>query len=191
MTDKQKICCLSGHRPNKLSFGYDEGHPDCLRLKVSLMNETDKMRRNGVTAFLTGMAQGIDLIAAGVVLDIRRAYPADHIRLVAVVSYEGQADRWSAGYRERYYHILSKADEVLILQKRYSDTCMQERNRYMVDASRHLIAVYNGAGGGTKCTVDYAIKKGLDVVLIHPDTLKREHLPPSRPFKPLTIGRIK
>jgi uncharacterized phage-like protein YoqJ len=186
--DKQKTCCFSGHRPGKLSFGYDEGHPACLRLKVSLIGEIDKRREEGVTTFLTGMAQGIDMIAAGIMLDLKRAYPAENIRLIAIVPYEGQADRWTAECRERYFTILSKADKVIILQKRYTDTCIQERNRYLVDASSHLIAVLSGIKGGTKYTVDYAIKKGLDVVVINPDTLKKEHIPPSKPLNPLPIG---
>lgn len=187
MTDKQKTCCFSGHRPCKLSFGYDEGHPDCLRLKASLMHEVDKMRGNGVNTFLTGMAQGIDLIAAGIVLDIRKVYPGGNIRLVAVIPYEGQADRWMVPYRERYFDILSKADEVITLQTRYTDGCMQERNRYMADASSHLIAVYGGSKGGTKYTVDYAIKKGLDVVTINPNTLERTHIPPFKPLLPFPV----
>lgn len=176
---KQNTCCFSGHRPGKLPFRYDEGHLDCLRLKVSLIGEVDKMRRRGGTTFLTGMAQGIDLIAGELVLDMKRAYPDDKIRLVAVVPYEGQANRWTADYRERYFSILSKADKVVTLQKRYTDFCMQERNRYMVHASSHLIAVWNGTKGGTKYTVDYAIKKGLTIILINPDTLKREQIPSS------------
>jgi len=39
MTDKQKTRCFTGHRPDKLPFGYDEESPDCLRLKVSLIGE--------------------------------------------------------------------------------------------------------------------------------------------------------
>jgi len=182
MNDKQKTCCFSGHRPCKLSFGYNEEDLYCLRLQVSLINEVDKMQKNGVTTFLTGMAQGVDIIAAEIVLDIKRAYPDDNIRLVSVVPYEGQANRWTMEYRERYFDILSKADEVITLQKRYTDTCMQERNRYMVNSSSHLIAVYNGTKGGTKYTVDYAIKKGLDVIIINPDTLKREYIQASKPL---------
>ena len=181
MTNKQNTCCFSGHRPSKLSFGYDEGHPDCLRLKVRLFGETDRMRIKGITAFITGMAQGVDIIAAEIVLDIRRTYPKDGVCLIAAVPYEGQADRWPAKYRERYFDILSEADEVITLQKRYTDACMRERDRYMVDASSHLIAVYGGIGGGTRYTMDYALKKGLDVIIIDPVTLKREHIPPSKP----------
>jgi uncharacterized phage-like protein YoqJ len=181
MTDKENTCCFTGHRPQKLTFGYDEGHPDCRRLKVRLIGEIDRMRKNGVTGFMPGMAQGVDLIAAELVLDLRRAYPEDRIRLVAVLPYEGQADRWSGQSRERYFTVLSEADGVITLQSRYSGDCMQKRNRYLVDHSAHLIAVYNGTRGGTEYTVDYALQKGLEVVVPDPDTPGREQIPASRP----------
>ncbi|GEM_PF-5269138 len=56
----------------------------------------------------------------------------------------------------------------------------------MVNASSRLIAVCNGTKGGTKYTVDYAMKKGLDVIVINPDTLKRDHIPSAKPFAPFT-----
>lgn len=177
----RKTCCFTGHRPAKLSFGYDEESPDCLRLKVRLLSLIDEMRMKGVTSFLSGMAQGVDILAAEAVIDIRRTYPQDKIRLIAVVPYEGQADRWSEAYRERYFNILAVADEVITLQHRYTDHCMLDRDRYMVDASAHMIAVYNGSKGGTKYTVDYAISKGLNITIINPDTLAREDIsPPTR-----------
>jgi uncharacterized phage-like protein YoqJ len=182
MNDKQKTCCFSGHKPSKLPFGCDKGHPDCLPLKVSLIVEVDKMRENGVTSFLMGMAQEIDMIAAEIVLDIKQAYPEDNIRLTAVVPSGGQAERWTGRYRDRYFDILSKADEVITLQERDTDGRIQERDRYMVKASSYLITVCNGAKGGIKYTVDYAIRKGLDVIIINPDTLKREHIPASKPL---------
>jgi uncharacterized phage-like protein YoqJ len=181
MNDKQKTCCFSGHRPMKLPFGFYEDSPDFLRLKVRLYYEVDQMREMGVTVFLTGMAQGIDMLTAEIVLDIKRTYLYDDVRLVAVVPFEGQAERWSKAYRARYFHILGKADEVVTLQKLYTDDCLLKRNRCMVDASSHLIAVWSGGRGGTKYTVEYAVKQGLDIILINPFTLKREHIPSSRP----------
>jgi uncharacterized phage-like protein YoqJ len=180
MEDKRKTCCFTGHRPAKLSFGYDEESPDCLRLRVRLLSLIDEMRMKGVTSFLSGMAQGVDILAAEAVIDIRRTYPQDKIRLIAAVPYEGQADKWSEAYRERYFNILAKADEVITLQRRYTDHCMLDRDHYMVDASAYMIAVYNGSKGGTKYTVDYAISKGLDITIINPDTLARENISPPK-----------
>ena len=174
MHEPSKTCCFTGHRPSKLPFGYDEEHPDCLRLKVMLLCEIDRLRGEGVNVFLSGMAQGVDIFAAEAVLDIRKAYP--EVRLVAVVPFEGQADRWSPEYRERYFTILAQADEVITLRTRYAEGCLWERNRTMVDASSHLVAVWGGGAGGTKQTVEYARKKGLRVMVIDPVTMKRSRM---------------
>ena len=42
------------------------------------------------------------------------------------------------------------------------------RNRYLVDHANFLIAVYDGKPGGTQYTVEYARKKGLEIVQIEP-----------------------
>lgn len=176
---KQKTCSITGPSPNHLHYLYDERHPDCLRLKVGLIGEIDRMRQKGRETFLTGMAQGPELWCAETVLDLKKAYPDETIRLVAVIPYEEQANNWKDDYRERYYNILARADDVITLQTRYSGECMRNHSTYLVEASSHLIAVYNGSGGRTRAAVDHAIKKGLDVIIINPDTLKREHIPPA------------
>ena len=50
---------------------------------------------------------------------------------------------------------------------------MIERNRYMVDRAKSLIAVYDGKGsGGTAATVQYAMSKDVKIIVINPDTLE-------------------
>jgi len=137
------------------------------------------MRKKGVTTFLSGMAHGVDIWCMEILLDLQRAYPGEEIRMVAILPYEGQANRWSEKYRERYFNILAQCDDVVTLQTRYTKDCMHKRNRYLVDSSAHMIAVYNGGKGGTQYTVDYAIKKKRNIVTINPDTLNREHRPQS------------
>lgn len=39
----------------------------------------------------------------------------------------------------------------------------QIRNKWMVDHSARVIAIYNGASGGTAKTIAYAEKNGVDV----------------------------
>ena len=46
---------------------------------------------------------------------------------------------------------------------------MQRRNRYMVDHSALIIAVYDGMPGGTRQTLEYAIRQKVDFVDIHPE----------------------
>ena len=170
--EKEKTCCFSGHRPNKLPWGYNETSNDCVDMIVKLGVEIEQMRKKEVTTFLTGMAMGTDMIAAELVLDLKYAYPEEEIRLIAVVPYSGQSERWSRNYQIRYETILEQADEQIVLSPFYTKSCMHQRNRYMVDHSAHLIAVYGGENGGTKNTVEYAKRKGLDIVIIDPNHLR-------------------
>ena len=175
---KQTTCCLTGHRPHRFYFGYDETQQDCVRLKLKLAVEIEKMRKKGVTTFLSGMAQGADIWGAEIIIDLKRAYPGELIRLIAVIPYEGQANRWSTADRERYFHILAEADENILLQSHYTRACMHKRNRYMVDASAYMIAVYSGSPGGAQYTLNYAIKKSLDIVIINPSYPEIQHHEP-------------
>ena len=53
---------------------------------------------------------------------------------------------------------------------------MLERNRFLVDWSTVLFAVYNGEKrGGTAATVRYARKMGREIFTLAPDTLSLTH----------------
>ncbi len=45
---------------------------------------------------------------------------------------------------------------------------MLERNRYMVNRSSLLIALFDGLPGGTKKTIEYANQQGLEIRIIKP-----------------------
>ena len=49
---------------------------------------------------------------------------------------------------------------------------MQKRNKYMVDNSQIVIAVWNGKPSGTANTVKYAREQGKTVIVIDPQTLE-------------------
>ena len=53
-----------------------------------------------------------------------------------------------------------------MLQHHYDKGCMLRRNRYLVDHSSMLIAVYDGMLGGTMYTLSYAMKRGLETVIL-------------------------
>ena len=56
-----------------------------------------------------------------------------------------------------------------MVQDHYSPDCMLRRNRYMVDHASLLIAVYDGQSGGTRRTIEYAMRRGLGIVDIAPE----------------------
>lgn len=163
-------CAFTGHRPNRFSFGYDEADGKCVKIKTLMREQIVALIGEGVTEYYTGMALGVDVWAAEIVLDLKKEHPG--IRLIAVLPCETQADRWSAEQRERYFNTLAECDDVVTLNKRYTPSCMLERNRYMIDHAEYLLAVYDGGiKGGTAYTVKYGKQKGRRIISIHPDTL--------------------
>ena len=71
-----KTCAFSGHRPQSLPFGYCESDIHCLLLKQELEKTIIKLNSNNdVTHFITGMALGVDMYAAEIVLNLKSQYP--------------------------------------------------------------------------------------------------------------------
>lgn len=87
------------------------------------------------------------------------------IKLIAALPCKNQDVYWQTDDKRRYRKILERADMVRCVYDNYVGAkCMFERNRYMVNRSSLVIALYNGDSGGTKSTVEYARKQGLEVV---------------------------
>lgn len=158
-------CCFSGHRPPRLPWGSQESDPRCRELKDRLARALTEAYAEGYRHFLCGMAQGTDLYFCQAVLDLRRAHP--EVTLEAAVPFTGQADRWPAADRQRRQALLDQCDLETVVQHTYSPGCMNRRNRYMVDRSSLLIAVYDGIPqGGTLNTLAYAMRKGVRTVVL-------------------------
>lgn len=165
---KNKVCSFTGHRPQNLPFGYNEHDPRCEGLKRALRDEIVRQIQSGATHFISGMALGVDMYAAEIVLDLKREYP--YITLEAAIPCETQAIKWRESDRDRYYTIIEHCDKETLVQKQYSADCMQHRNRYMVDHSDVVIAVWNGQPDGTGKTIAYAIENGKTVDIIDPSS---------------------
>lgn len=164
-----KACAFTGHRLKSFPWKYNEAAPDCVLLKEILAEQIKTLVGRGVTDFLSGMAQGVDLWCAQIVLGLKEKNPA--LRLHCILPCEGQEVKWPVAERERYHSILRQADEVVYVSRAYHSGCMLERNRYMVDRVSILLAVYNGSQrSGTGATVRYAQKQGRDVIIIDPVT---------------------
>ncbi len=166
----KKICCFTGHRPQNLPFGFNEGDSRCIALKKRLKEEIEKqITENGVTHFISGMALGVDTYVAEIVLDLKRTYQG--ITLEVAIPCEDQPNKWKERDRDRYYSLVEQCDKETMVSKRYTSDCMHKRNHYMVDASDIIIAVWDGSSSGTGKTVEYAKSSGKTVVVIDPTEL--------------------
>lgn len=168
-----KKCAFTGHRPQSLPFGFNEADERCIALKQKLREEIiNQIENNGVTHFITGMAIGVDMYAAEIVLGLKASY--EGIVLESAIPCETQSAKWTEEQRDRYYEIASKCDKETMIQRPYTADCMHKRNRYMVDQADHIIAVWDGRPSGTGKTVQYAQRQGKPVTVINPKTLSVE-----------------
>lgn len=115
-------------------------------------------------SFITGMARGVDIWAAQIVLKLRNAgYP---VKLICVCPYDGFELGWSQNWQKQYREILTAADFVKYICDGYSYACFQTRNEWMVHHAVRVIAVYNGEKSGTRNAIEYAAKIGVPIVFI-------------------------
>ena len=158
-------CCFTGHRPNKLPWGYKEKGIRFLLFKNKLRKTIIKAIKNGYKYFISGMALGSDMICAEIVLKLKKKHP--NIELECAIPCINQTEKWIIDNINRYNTVLSKADKVTyVSNKPYFNGCMQKRNKYMITSSSLLIAVYNCLSGGTHLTIELAKENHLIIKIV-------------------------
>ena len=150
-------CCFTGHRPEKLTIS--EG-----QLTKLLEAEIRRAIDSGHTTFISGMAKGVDIVAAENVLHLRAQDP--RLKLICALPDPGFGQPWLGGWTERFQHVLAWADLERTICPAFSYASYQARNEWMVRHSDMVIAVFNGEPGGTKNTLDFAKKNGVPCVII-------------------------
>lgn len=166
-----KTCCVTGHRPSGFPWIYGKENQSQATYKKILCEIIDwYISENDVTDFISGMALGADMDFAATVLLLREKYP--YIRLHCAIHCRDQTRLWKEPYISLYNNILRQADSSVILSESYTRTCMLDRNRYMVDKSDYVFAVWNGERkGGTWYTMEYAKKLKRPVEVLRLDEL--------------------
>ena len=132
-------------------------------MKKRLETEIRLAIADGINVFITGMAPGVDIWAAEVILELREKEDLP-LKLIAASPHPGFENRWSIEWQKRYAAVMAKADFIKEVCTHYSRGCYQIRNEWMVDHSARVISVWNGSPSGTKNTIMYAKGKGVPVV---------------------------
>ena len=96
---KKHRCCFTGHRPEKLGVSEKE-------VKVLLRKAIQQAIDDGYTTFISGMARGIDMWAAEIVLEERKSN--ETVKLICASPYEGFEKRWSDDETKRYKEIMKE-----------------------------------------------------------------------------------
>ncbi|MBD5099789.1 MAG: DUF1273 domain-containing protein [Clostridiales bacterium] len=165
--EKERAVCFTGHRSQKLPWRFNEEDPRCKQMKVTLRTELEKVIERGYRTFLCGMALGFDMICAETILALKKKYSG--IKIIGALPCKTQDKMWQYKDRERYRGLLKQLDGIRCKFDTYiGPECMLERNRFMVNNSSLMIALFNGLYGGTKSTIDYARNQGLEIIIIKP-----------------------
>jgi uncharacterized phage-like protein YoqJ len=152
--EKGSTCCFTGHRPQKL-------HQEEKEVREGLEAAVRQAYTDGYRCFISGMAMGVDLWAGEAVIKLKSLYP--DVLLIAAIPYPGQEKHFPREWKEMYAEVLSGCDHAEILSEEYRKGVFALRDRWMVDHSSRIIAVYNGEPGGTALTIAYAKREGLEL----------------------------
>lgn len=149
-----KTCCFTGHRIIKIT-------PELVqRLKDTIT----KLIERGVTDFYNGGAIGFDMLAAETVIELKAEYPDIKLHLLLPCPPEEQVKGWNKAQIARYNEILQAADGVTVLSEHYTDDCMKQRNKRLVELADCCICYCANPRSGTGQTVRMAREKGIDVI---------------------------
>lgn len=122
---------------------------------------------NGIINFMSGFAIGFDLLAASVILELKKKY--SDIKLIAVIPFRGQEQKYSIIDKEIYREILLNADKEIVISQCYtSNDVYHKRNDYLIANSSKIIAYHNGMlRSGTSSTIRKAKLLGVEIMNIY------------------------
>ncbi len=150
--ERQKTVCFSGHRLHKFSV-FD----DVVTIQDLLHKTILDFVQAGYTTFLSGMADGFDMLAAESVLKMQKIHP--YIKLIGVIP----CNNWRQ-LRGDEEAIFAKAHKIIAIASKAGTKAYHARNRYLVDNASVLVCYFNGSTGGTRYTVNYATTQQVKII---------------------------
>lgn len=170
-----EACAVTGHRPTRFKFKYKEDTAGCKRLKKRLRDQFVLLYEQGVRRFYVGGALGVDMWAGEILLRLKKQPEYEDMALFLAIPFEGHDASWDERSRRRLAFLRKHSTKTVIVDPEgwLPEESFRKRNKYMVDHADVLVAVYDNdrsIRSGTGMTINYAKKKGLPVILIHPNT---------------------
>lgn len=168
--------CFTGGRPKSLFLDEPYNPKNYKLMSEHISDFILPYAKDGCRRFISGGAQGFDMLAFAAVELIKQQYP--DIRNVVCVPFKGQSRRWPKRgifSQEEYAKMLSRADEIIIVNNIDCEdyyACVKAlyaRNEFMVDNADLVIAQYPDdswckAKSGTAACLRYAEKSGKPII---------------------------
>lgn len=157
-TDSKTTACFTGHRPKSIPLDYDDEYNRNALTDV-LYERASIAYKLGYRTFITGMAEGIDTLAAFAVDRLKKEH--DDVRLIAAIPFRGRLK--TILRKPLVNQAYELCDEAVIVCEGVGNWTFLSRDRYMVDHSSYLIAAVTEVESGTGYTLNYAIKRDLNI----------------------------
>ena len=151
------VICGTGHRPPKLGGYGDKARADLIDFARRTLMVTLEDHPHRDLKVISGMALGWDiaLAQASVILGIP---------FIAAIPFVGQEKAWPQESQDFYNSVLALAEKKeIVCSGGYAPEKMLERNRWMVDNSSLVLALWDGSHGGTGHCVNYAKQQGKQI----------------------------
>lgn len=178
------IVAIAGHQPTELWGPKPDRRYSLLRQELGRQIAQLVRDRKAQRLFL-GTSLGVDSMAFDLCVRINDEHPGEDRRgiltLIAVVAYQGQADRWAVEQQERHRMRLQRATEIHYVESRpgyevpdapvgaYHPAKLLARNQYLVDHAELLLVVWGGNERGTTADlVGRARNAGKELVILNP-----------------------
>lgn len=151
MNNKPEIkIAITGHRPNKLG-GYDE-QKNKKNTVIDVFTNAFKtiQLKYDIKYVLIGMALGTDQWVAEACMKL-------NIPFIACIPFFDYEKKWPRKSKIKYNILLGFAQQkIFVSSGGYDNFKLFERNKYMVDNSDLLLAIWDGSSGGTSHAINYA-----------------------------------
>lgn len=161
--NKLQSVSFTGHRPSSLPWGYNSNDKECINLKEKLKTIIKKLFKIDITTFYNGLAEGFDMYAMEVLLELKKeGFP---LYIVGCIPCGNQSAFYSSDNKLLYEEMKNSCDELYyVTEGKYFNGCTHIRNKYMIDNSSILIAYSRKETGGAASTIRYAKKQNLDII---------------------------
>ena len=162
-------CAIISEPPMCFAWGFDEEEEACSALKLLILNRASFLQTQGITDFFVPLNAGVGLYAAETVNYLRETNT--NLELSCLLSCDGQATKWSADLRNRYFAAVERCDHEIMISSRWTPTCEIDAMLEAIDQSEVVIAVSSGEEIQDKTfatALRYAEKIGRDITLLTP-----------------------
>lgn len=112
----QYACAITGHRPTRFCFGYNEEDPLCQKLKECLMEQFRILHdEKFVRTFFVGGALGVDMWAGEQLLALRNQAGYEDIKIIVAIPFIGYDSKWPDQSRERLKKLIQNATDSIVI----------------------------------------------------------------------------